>query len=58
MRILVLKNTKKTIVFYIENDNKMLDTYPLILADNGMGYEAKNGKITDMYISGEEKRKT
>lgn len=49
------KEDKENNRFYIENDNKMLDTYPLILEDDGMGYGAKNRKMADMHISGEER---
>ena len=49
------KEDKKNNRFYIENDNKLLDTYPLILEDDGMGYGARNGKMTNFYLSGDEK---
>lgn len=49
------KEDKKNNRFYIENDNKLLDTYPLILEDNGMGYGARNGKMSGFYLSGDEK---
>lgn len=49
------KEDKKNNRFYIENDNKLLDTYPLILEDDGMGYGARNRKMAGFYLSGDEK---
>lgn len=49
------KEDKKNNRFYIENDNELLDTVPLILQDDGMGYGAINGKMTNFYLSGDEK---
>ena len=45
------KVDKKTNKFYIDNDSPTLDKYPLILEDNGMGYGANNGKLTDCHFS-------
>lgn len=49
------KEDKKNNRFYIENDNELLNTVPLILQDDGMGYGAINGKMTDFYHSGDKK---
>ena len=49
------KEDKKNNRFYIENDNKLLNTVPLILQDDGMGYGTRNRKMTDFYLSGDEK---
>ena len=45
----------KSVKTYIENDNELLNTVPLILQDDGMGYGAINGKMTDFYHSGDKK---
>lgn len=35
---------------YIDNSTPFLDNVPLILQDDGMGYGANNGKLTDCYV--------
>lgn len=44
------KLDKKTNRLYISNDNPILDKVPKIYQDDGMGYGANNGNMTECHI--------